>query len=126
MGACPGRGQVTLWNSVFVIGIIVTDWREGGRRGRETTVCCPTYSAFIRPIPVNSKDLDDTLTNRATQPGPVTDDLFVFLDFCLFLESGREGEREGGKHQCVVACDAPHTGDLAHSPGRRPDGESNR
>ena len=28
-----------------------------------------------------------------------------FKDFIyLFLEKGREGEREGEKHQCVVAC----------------------
>ena len=35
----------------------------------------------------------------------------------LFLERGREGEREGEKHQCVVASHAPTTGDLACNPG---------
>ena len=34
-----------------------------------------------------------------------------------------EGEKEGGKHQCVVA---PSTGDLAHNPGMYPDLESNK
>ena len=52
--------------------------------------------------------------------------LFFFLDFIyLFLERGREGEREGEKHQCVVASHMPHTGDLACNPGMCPDWESN-
>ena len=38
----------------------------------------------------------------------------------------REGEREGGKHQCVVACHVPCTGDLACNPGMCPDWESNQ
>ena len=40
-----------------------------------------------------------------------------FLIFYLFIfrERGREGEREGEKHQCVVVSHAPHTGDLAHN-----------
>ena len=49
----------------------------------------------------------------------------IFLkDFIyLLLERGREGEREGEKHQCVVASCAPPTGDLAHDPGMCPDRE---
>ena len=43
----------------------------------------------------------------------------------MFIEKGREGEREGEKHQCVVASGAPHTGDLAHNPAMCPDWESN-
>ena len=31
----------------------------------------------------------------------------------IFRERGREGEREGEKHQCVVAFRAPPTRDLA-------------
>ena len=38
----------------------------------------------------------------------------------LFLESGRKGEREGEKHQCVVATHMPPTGNLAHNPGMCP------
>ena len=38
----------------------------------------------------------------------------------LFLERGREGEREGEKHHCVVASRAPPTGDLAYNPGMCP------
>ena len=36
-----------------------------------------------------------------------------FFRFSLFLERGREGEREGEKHQCVGASHIPPTGDLA-------------
>ena len=39
----------------------------------------------------------------------------------IFRERGREVEREGEKHQCVVA----PTGDLAHIPGICPDWELN-
>ena len=50
----------------------------------------------------------------------------IFKDFIyLFLERGREGEREGEKHQCVVASHVPPTGDLARNPGMCPDWEPN-
>ena len=53
-----------------------------------------------------------------------------FLDFIylfIFKERGREGGREGKKHQCVVASRVPPTGDLARTPGCScPDWESNR
>ena len=39
---------------------------------------------------------------------------------------GRKGDREGEKHQCVVASHAPPTGDLAFNPGMCPGWESNR
>ena len=48
--------------------------------------------------------------------------LFVFI----FRERGREGEREGEKHQCVVASCMPPTGDLARNPGMCPDWELNQ
>ena len=44
----------------------------------------------------------------------------------IFRERGREGEREGEKHQCVVASCAPPTGDLVFNPGMCPDWESNQ
>ena len=49
-----------------------------------------------------------------------------FYLFIYFRERGREGEREGEKHQCVVASCMPPTGDLARNPGMCPDWESNR
>ena len=45
-----------------------------------------------------------------------------FLRFYLFLEG--KGEKEGEKHQCVVASCMPPTRDLAHNPGMCPDWES--
>ena len=40
--------------------------------------------------------------------------IFFFLKISfIFRQRGREGEREGGKHQCVVASPIPPTGDLA-------------
>ena len=53
--------------------------------------------------------------------------LFLFkILFIVCLDRGREGEREGEKHQCVVASHASPTGDLACKPGMCPDWESNR
>ena len=48
-----------------------------------------------------------------------------FLDLFIFRERGREGEREGEKHQCVVASHLSPTGHLARNPGMCPDWESN-
>ena len=48
-----------------------------------------------------------------------------FLRFYLFIsrETGREGERKGEKHQCVVTSSTALTGYLAHNPGMYPDWE---
>ena len=43
----------------------------------------------------------------------------------IFRESGRKGEREGEKHQCVVASHTSPPGDPACNPGMCPDRESN-
>ena len=50
-----------------------------------------------------------------------TDTVGFLFKIYLFRERGREGEREGKKHQCVVASRTPPTGDLAHNPGMCPD-----
>ena len=39
----------------------------------------------------------------------------------IFRQRRREGEREGEKHQCVVASHTPLTGNLACNPGMCPD-----
>ena len=44
----------------------------------------------------------------------------------LFRERGKKGEREGEKHQCVVAPHLSLNEDLALNPGMCPDWESNR
>ena len=48
---------------------------------------------------------------------------FIYL---FFRERVREGEREGEKHQCVVAPQKPPTGDLPCNPGMYPDWELNQ
>ena len=65
------------------------------------------------------------------------DDFFYMLDFSIapifwlknisfflkkfYLLVFREREKEGEKHQCVVASYAPPTGDLTDNPGMCPD-----
>ena len=44
----------------------------------------------------------------------------------LFLDRGEKGEREEEKHQYVVACHVPPTGDVACNPGLCPDWELNQ
>ena len=51
--------------------------------------------------------------------------LFVLKILFIFRENGKEGEKEGEKHQCVVASHMPPTGDLAWNPGMCFDWESN-
>ena len=51
---------------------------------------------------------------------------FKVLFYLSFRETGREGEREGEEHQCVVASHVALTGDLVRNPGMCPDWESNR
>ena len=50
--------------------------------------------------------------------------LFYWRFLLIFRERGREGEKEGEKHQCVVASRTSPTGDLDRNPGTCPDWES--
>ena len=56
----------------------------------------------------------------ATEDWPLPNQcLFFFLKtLFIFRERGREGERKGEKHQCVVACCMSSTGALASNPDR--------
>ena len=67
------------------------------------------------------------LSTSLTQPSvSVLVSFFLFKRFTyLFLEGG-EGERDGMKHQCVVASCVLPSGDLTCNPGMCPDWESNR
>ena len=51
--------------------------------------------------------------------------LFIYL-FIYLLERRKKGEREGEKHQYVVASCVPPTGNLAHNPSMCPDWELNQ
>ena len=70
-----------------------------------------------------------TITNISYLPHFLlsSQQLFLNKDFIyLFLDREDGWEKEGEKHQCVVASHAPRTGDLAHNPGMCPDWESNQ
>ena len=57
-------------------------------------------------------------TESESLSAEVSHHFFFFFRFYLFIfrERGSEGEREGQKHQCVVASRTTPTGDLAHNP----------
>ena len=52
--------------------------------------------------------------------------LFFFFKILFLLDRGEGREKEGEKHQCVVASPTPPTGALACNPGTCPDWESNQ
>ena len=56
------------------------------------------------------------------------DFIYLCIERFLFIyfQREREGERDGEKHQCVVASHVPPTGDLAQNPGMCPDQESDQ
>ena len=51
---------------------------------------------------------------------------FHFFICFIFRKRGKEAERGGKKHQCVVASRTIPTGDLASNPGMCPEWESNQ
>ena len=56
----------------------------------------------------------------------ILDLFFKIFYLFVFREKGRDGEREGEKHQCMVASRTPPTGDLARNPGMCSHWESNQ
>ena len=73
---------------------------------------------------------DGELKRKGVQrPGLSPGPFFFFFNLkilFIYYSTGREGEREGEKHQCVVVSCVPPTGDLARNPGMCPDWESNQ
>ena len=68
----------------------------------------------------------------------VTCGIYMYIYICVYIyiyilrvyvfisrQRRLEGEREGEKHQCVVASCTALTGDLARNPGMCPDWEPN-
>ena len=87
------------------------------------------YFKLITDILASSFQLNSTSGPLSMQNIPLRcgDPFFIFLKIIfLFRDRGREGEREGEKHQCVVASRTPPTRDLSHNPGMCPDWESNQ
>ena len=71
-------------------------------------------------VPVGSRE-GTSGTGRLVYPLSLLQRFYLFI----FRERGREGKREGEKHQCVVASRMPLTGDLTHNPGMCPGWELN-
>ena len=89
--------------------------REAGRPGagqKHTSVLASTPRLQVSSV----------TSGDSASPPPREMFFFFFLRFYLFIfrERGKEGEREGEKHQCVVASHTPPTGDLASTPGMCP------
>ena len=74
-------------------------------------------SSFLAPI------LLQPIPKFVPWNSQLTNFFFSFFRFFLFIfrQKGRKGEREGEKHQCVVASHMPPTRDLACNPGMCPD-----
>ena len=77
----------------------------------------PNTSWTILPCSINSRWHISFLVIENITLSPLQG-LFFFkiLFIYLFRQRGRGGEREGEKHQCVVASHMPPTGGLAHNP----------
>ena len=59
-------------------------------------------------------------THMSTYTHTTIEDILKNILF-IFRERGRKREREGEKHQCVVASHATPSEDLAYNPGMCPD-----
>ena len=66
---------------------------------------------------------EETIINLAIIPHCLS---YCIVNYSFYLGRGREREREGEKHQGVVASHTPPTGDLVPNPGMCPDWESNQ
>ena len=84
----------------------------------------PDMSSLVEKCRISEirRSCEETKINTYSVPLPI-----FFQRFYLFIfrERRKVEEREGEKHQCVVAFHMPPTGDLAHNPGMCPDWESN-
>ena len=88
-----------------------------------------TYMHFLTPSPLHPIPYTTLPFGNHQNVLHIHDSVYSFFYFYfyfIFREKGREGERKGQKHQCVVVSNAPYTGDLACNPGMCPDWESNR
>ena len=78
---------------------------------------CPDWELNCRPF--------DSQNNPIRCYYIIFKTIFFWFYLFIFREKGKEGEREGEKHQCVIASQTPSTGNLAHNPGMCPDWELN-
>ena len=103
------------WRGIFgEVAVWVEVWKES-RSGMERSEGWGTDA-----IPGSTLGLtwDTTGNPRRKSLGNQLRFFFIKMLFIYFFrERGKEREREGEKHQCVVAFYTPPTGDLAHTPG---------
>ena len=99
-----------MWTSCVCVCVCVREREREKKREREKETRPCTWGPLFWQI----------LSHQGTYKSFYEDYLFIFR------ERGREGEREGAKHQCVVASHAPATRDLACNPDMCPDWELNR
>ena len=122
-------GITTLTYICRVFYVVSLNYKVGKELSQSWQKC-----PFISMLgPGSGKMLAQVILHLAYQMGfqaiPVSLDFFFFSFFIFyrfyyyyffFRQRGREGEREGEKHQCVVAFHTPPTGDPACNPGMCP------
>ena len=101
-------------NGVFLVLLFMNSYIIFHTNNYKSTFAPP---CIFKPLLV----LPSCLPNRLLKGRGFFKIYYLFI----FRERGKEGEREGEKHQCVVASHASPTGDLADNPGMCPDWESN-
>ena len=82
------------------------------------------YSGWGSKCPFSFRAKESSITVGYFNMGKCNPPNHFFQDF-VYLNRGEGKEKEGEKHQCVVASHAPPIGDLAGNPGMCPDWESN-
>ena len=86
----------------------------------------PRLPPSLAPVAPPSNFSKDILSPKESAAKIVIFSWYVYVFFIffkilfIFRERGREGERKGEKHQCVVASCAPLTWDLAPQPRHVP------
>ena len=106
--------------------------REGEREG-EKHQCVVASCALLTGNPAYNPGMcldwestaDPLICKPAFNPLSHSSQGFVLKILFIFTEKGKEEERGGEKHQCVVASPVPPTGDLACNPGTCLDWEWN-
>ena len=109
---CLFLGISVLCLAVSASRLIKMDWHLWS-----TLVSSPIFVSFlVYTFSVSSLIFFEGLQRSMCEFDPS----YLFILF-YFTEKGREGEREGEKHQCVVASCTPHTGNPACNTGIHPD-----
>ena len=94
------------------------------------TMLARLMESYIWHLPAGSvlyKEVSHVYLHLYLDQKSRSNSFFFFLKILfIFRERGKEGEREGEKHQCVIASRMPPTGDLTRNPCMCPGRESNQ